>query len=226
MNSHLSKGRIEEYLENKIPVNELLAVDDHLAECSTCAHAISSKAVEAGVGEEIIDLEAFPTHLSFEVLESLANESVDEVQEEIAHVHLKRCDACRQSLNELTVLRHELEEPHPNTKVAMKRMWQWMKLSFKPSYLIPALGLLLLGAFAVWFITSRKTPEVEQAGFPAANEALPPSNEITALPSDANANFDQNIDTIPRRTVVASVYDSGKKIELYDDGHVNGLSST
>ncbi len=226
MSSHLSEGTIKDYLESKIAADELLSVDDHLAECDVCSQSILSKAEAADLSAGTIDLDTVPSHLPFEVLESIANASIDTVEKEIAEVHLERCDACRENLNQLIVLQKELEGPtvRPLETETKEGIWQNVSAFLKPAYLIPALAILLFGVIGIWWYATNQTSSVEQSAVPAVNDISPPANGSTMPPSDVNAN--QQTEAPQQPPVVASVNDGGTKIELYSDGKISGLASS
>ena len=224
MGSHLSEAIISKYLEKKLTANELLAVDDHLLECGDCAESIASAVGDRALAQTI-DLETFPTHLSFESLESIANGNIDAVEKEIAEVHLSRCEACSDSLNELTVLREELGSREVSgVKTATEiKTWQNVKAFFNPAYLIPAFGLLLVGAFGMWWIASRGGSTIEQAAVPTVNEDQIPANGSSTAPEAANSEQPANVAS--EQPVIASLNDGRTKIELLSDGRITGLAS-
>ena len=211
MTEHLSQQTIEDVLQRRLNANELLTVDDHLADCPACAAALA----DAAHVDDALEIDAASPHLSFETLEAHANERLDDVETEIADFHLLDCHSCANDLKDLVVLRRELTSTESSEAKASSFS------IFRPSFLVPAFGVLLAGAIGVWWLLSDRPVDV--------NDVATGSNVTPVIPAEPGANT-ENINTgavnsNEQPQAIARIRDGGSTIELFADGRVAGLNS-
>lgn len=102
---HLTPEFIERYRQRALAPDELLALDDHVADCEACR----ARLAEAERKQEVYsflraDFQAEadePTCLSYEQLAAYVDNTMDEVDREIAESHLEICPQCEQEVRDL-----------------------------------------------------------------------------------------------------------------------------
>jgi hypothetical protein len=113
MSKHFSKEQAENYLRRSMTAAELLAADDHLAQCPSCReHVLSAKGPAQVVGKLRADFRAEgrqkPNHLDYEQLEAYVDDRMDDVEREIADNHLYVCARCKEELRDLFAFKETL----------------------------------------------------------------------------------------------------------------------
>ncbi len=101
MSGHLTRDILERHRLRALSAAELLAVDNHLAECAECRAAAGRRApgeaqerlVRAALGDAL--------HLSEDELERLASGQASDAEVARAGVHVEFCDRCRTALDDL-----------------------------------------------------------------------------------------------------------------------------
>jgi hypothetical protein len=194
MSEHLLTEDIKNYVSRKMKPADLLAADDHLAECDLCLIKIKALAKAQNSGDFDF-LQVSPKdseHLRYQQLENYIDEQSDDIDREIADVHLKVCAACKTELNGLIEMRKLIEATLQKQillqKPAEKSIFVQIKNFFAAGYFlrfaVAACALLLFSALMFWF-TKRDTPS---------------EIAVTSLPSNPNlpvnltANTSENID--------------------------------
>ena len=234
MAPHLSTQRAEEYRQRVIPEAELLAVDDHLAECEECRQrvfaTVETEAVISDVHRRLVsDSSAMGSdHVSYEMLVALVDgEHVTDA--EALQTHLRSCKSCVEEVNDLKKLRAELvalttketsRTAGPSFTEKIRALIHADRLSWRPA-LTAALALLFLaGAVALFFAwrASRRSQAPLQATHPApqasqdsntANVGPPPSPQQELTPDD---------------NVVVTLIDGGVSVTVDVNGNIRGLA--
>jgi anti-sigma factor RsiW len=110
---HLSSEQLSGYGQRALPPLELLAVDDHLAECDHCRARIAPAArtpetLSLLQDALLISPEGVSAHLDYEQLAGLVDGALPEAAHELAASHLDHCRACQNEFQDLSAFRAEL----------------------------------------------------------------------------------------------------------------------
>ena len=217
MTDHLLTDEINSYLKREMKPADLLKTDDHLAQCDACFQ--KAQDLEKRRGPADFDfLQASPEeteHLRYEQLENYLHEKSDDVEREIADVHLRACAACKAELNGLIEMRNLLEAdlqkqilPEKSAEKSISAQLRgffsggnFLKIGFA------TIALLIL--VSALFLFSKRGPDSTEIAvtppspsnlkLPAVSPDVPPANvEINALPN-INANL-QNKPPVEAKT--------------------------
>lgn len=106
--THPSQAVLSSYRKGALATDELLAVDDHLAQCTECRHSMGDAGIAVrrfaeGLGGE---------HLTYEAMERHVDGRSTPDEQEIVAGHVAFCDACAQELDDLARFR---DVPRRNT---------------------------------------------------------------------------------------------------------------
>lgn len=124
MTSHLSKERIEDYRDRRLPPALLIATDNHLSLCQTCRSQLEKAArlepVIVSMRERLLRAASTDNHISYELLESYVDDKAGAIDTEIAASHIETCRRCAAELNDLRAFaasmanNSEIESPVEN----------------------------------------------------------------------------------------------------------------
>lgn len=105
MTEHLSAEQIEAYRKRSMAPASMLAADEHLAQCEPCRAKLDATGqVTAALSELSAGLRqarAGPDHLSYELMESYANNATDAADREIVESHIELCRMCAAEVKDL-----------------------------------------------------------------------------------------------------------------------------
>jgi hypothetical protein len=107
---HISVKTIEQYRKHRLPAEELLGLDDHLAECETCRLQISGTPDPYSSSNRLftaLAMEEFD-HTAYEQFAAYLDGQLDEVESEIVESHIACCRACEKELQDLQAIRAEI----------------------------------------------------------------------------------------------------------------------
>lgn len=183
MTEHLSNDEIKIYLSREMKSAELLRADEHLAVCDTCLGKIS---VEAS--PDFLPLAADESeHLSYEQLEKFVDGKADEIEREIADVHLQTCGDCAAQFEGLAEMRSliaaDLSEKSADKKSIFASLQNLFGGGFALRFAFTAAGLLIALVGIYFFLRDDKTDEIVVA---PPNNILP-ENRVN-LPVNAPPN--------------------------------------
>lgn len=172
MSEHLTFEKIKLYLNSQMKPAELLMADDHLAACDLCFKQISG----SDFGTNAPDFNFFTSspaeseHLSYEQLENYVDEKSDEIEREIADVHLQVCADCKAEMNGLLEMRkligvdaqNQAFVPLSDERTSSYQVWSLFSGKLFPGFGFAAILVLfavsLLGIF--WFLNRESSTEV------------------------------------------------------------------
>jgi hypothetical protein len=221
MSEHLSREEIDNYIARKLAPTELLRVDGHLAVCTECMTKLNPRTSLETVREQIFASEIEP-HLSFETMSQLVDGDLNEIEREIAELHMQNCGECSSGVEELGAVRETLKTDLVQTDPVVVKTTD-RKFAFSPwSWLIPVAAIIILG-FMLWAFRTGGDPANNLAN--TSNSVNVPNtypNVEIATSNSTPSNIDQNSDTA---VVVASVADGGGRIEVLKDGRIRGIDS-
>lgn len=217
MDSHLSEIKIRELLNGNVAGRELLALDAHIAECAECAERIA----EAVAGRAAVIGEEPSVHLEYETLEAYVESALNDVELEIADVHLRVCEECREDLEDLKALKAELEAPgealDSRTPIpggaGMAGFWKILV----PAFGVAAIAILL----GVWY--SRSGREIVDAN---PSPIPTPSAVLSPVPTSESATPEPEETPSPEPELRVSLNDGSETIGLAQDGSIKGIGGT
>jgi tetratricopeptide (TPR) repeat protein len=196
MTKHLSQKNIEDYRQRKMAPTDLLIADEHLASCDECLNKLAQPEkfhlLLSAFAHDLPQTKHFEAdHLAYEQLADYIDGRLDEVEREIADVHLAVCRVCEEDLKALASLK---ESP----AIAVEKSYafpQWLSRLFSFSPEIPlfsqpivqfagaAVVLLFFGGL-IWFLLQTRQPNQEIA------QIKQPETEITNTSDSQSSPFD------------------------------------
>ena len=226
MSPHLSEKLIEVYRAGELSPAELLALDDHLAQCDSCqaemrkkfaaayAQAISALRVESTLAD---------SHLPYQQMADYVDGAASDVDRELVDTHLEFCRSCSAEVRDLEAIKASIAE-QPAAVYSPRRTFSlretlaaWWQL---PAIRIPiqVAAAIVLVVFAVWLVKlySRR-PEQQAQQHPGAlerNQAAPNNSAITP-----SRDEQKNV------RLVADLIDADNHITLTSDDQLAGLES-
>lgn len=111
MLEHLTQEQINEYQRGTLPPVELLEADDHLHECANCRATADAapETINTLLAAFGLDEANAAQHLAYEQIAALVDDSLGEVERDIALSHLVDCGPCAAEVRELSAFRVALE---------------------------------------------------------------------------------------------------------------------
>lgn len=163
MSEHLSNDEIKIYLTREMKSADLLRADEHLAVCDTCFGKIS---VEAET--DFLPLSANESeHLSYEQLEKFVDGKADEIEREIADVHLQTCGDCTAQFEGLSEMRSliaaDLSAKSADKKSIFAPLQNLFGGGFALRFGFAAAGLLIALVGIYFFLRNDKSNEIAVA---------------------------------------------------------------
>jgi len=236
---HLSEQVIERYRQRELSPAELLALDDHLAECASCraeacndeqSPAVYAQAISALQGESAGE----DSHLEYQQLADYADNAVSDVERELADSHLEFCQSCRAELQDLQAIKAALAAcPAPSYAPGkppslwrrLAAWWQWPAIRI-PVQVGAAIMLVGLVVWLVMLYVRRPAQEARtQTGLPGRQEATIANNAPVAPPAAETTNPTPQPDEQNNVRPAAELLDSGHHITLSSDDKLSGLES-
>lgn len=250
MIEHLLPDEIEQYLRGATSPARLLALDDHLALCAACR---SRAADMEKANELVLSLQSGLTgpgaaaseHLTFEVLAAYIDDSLNEVDREIAENHLTVCQSCEREAGSLIDFKEKISpqlderyEPaasQPSRSKPRRRLisYLWPRvLSGSPLrtafVAVAVLSLMVGSAWLIWKLKSNEGAEVAKG--PAASPSVP----VIINSGDQNTNVENSSrpDASPTPTpeegatdVLLALNDGGGQVTMDAEGNLYGIES-
>ena len=203
MSEHLTVEKIRLYLSRQMKPAELLKADDHLAGCDLCFKQIndSPNARKAAGFDFLQSSPQDSEHLSYEQLEHYIDEKSDEIEREIADVHLQICPDCAAEMNGLLEMRKLIDADARNQTLSLpaagenakpNQIWSFFSGNYFPKFSLAAFMVLLaaslLGAF--WLLSRRNSTQVAVTSPSNAVQPqnLPDSAQTPTVIAQPNAN--------------------------------------
>src|SRR5581483_8886913 len=199
MAEHLSQETLTRYEGRALSPAELLAADDHLAECAACRERLEGRsgAARAAIVESLsAESAATPlTHLDYEQLEAVVDGIADEVTRETVSSHTAVCAACADELNELMALRDQLQargawRREGESAVVSLNEYQERRASQRKARIAwprwaAAAAALAVCALVAW-LALRPTPTPEVAGIDQNRAGTAPANSNQQAETNRN----------------------------------------
>lgn len=229
MNDHLSDRTVTMFQARTLPITEMMAALDHLAQCRQCRqrsheHFQVTNKYEASTITLSPALHWQYDHLEAETVEAFVQKSLDREDEAIAQAHLQTCANCRAEIQSLRAFQTELatELQHrygPKSTVEQAWKWSWPSWNWKPIFATTIAAACL---FVTVFVISRQdhqqpnTPIVIALPSPTTSILFPsPSASPAASPTPAKVGAEEQR--------IASLQDQTRTIALTSKGELEGL---
>ena len=173
MHKHISTYDLDQYLIDGFTIDELSAFDSHIRRCDECRRmAMSREGLVLPLQSLYRKLSARrPSHLNYSDIEGLADNTLSNEELKRAEEHLSNCNECREDVDHLL----EFARPAPTYISEAVRPASGLLDRFTPILsgrgwsLVPALGIIVVVAAAVWFLLPRQ-PSGDQSQITDAND--------------------------------------------------------
>lgn len=176
MSAHLSSKILEGYRHRKLSTNDLLAADDHLAECNDCLKEVT--------GTEINDVlpGVFGDHLSYVELESFVDGTIEQNESALIESHLSVCRCCREEQIAIAAMRDliavdlaEVQAVGSTVRPGFLTRFGFAELAFA------SLVLATLAVTLFWFAQSSGRPMGDLEVSPPTAMSSPLPDPVTPL---------------------------------------------
>jgi hypothetical protein len=244
---HISVKTIERYRKHRLSAEELLGLDDHLAECKVCRLQIggtpephsSSSDLLATLATEEFD------HPAYEQLAAYLDGQMGDVEGEIFESHLTCCRPCEKELQDLQAIRAEIasrlslpatsevvtEPIHTKRATLLERLAPFWRL---PSFRIPlqVTAAAACVALIVWAVTLPLRKDIAELKSQLAqaeqrNEELQRDFEISKEDAESlqtQITQLQSADQNPQPETIAIALNDGK-LKVDAQGNIAGLDA-
>jgi hypothetical protein len=124
MQGHLSDAQIRAYREQTLAAAELLEISDHSAGCQACRVRMASP-VERRTQVRAIQslLEAQTAHPTYDEVAGYVDGQLSDEAAERVEIHARECQSCASDLDDLRMLRAELEAESARRKPWYRLAW-------------------------------------------------------------------------------------------------------
>ena len=214
MNEHLTQAQIEELrAARRLSPPELFAVGQHLGECAECRARVDVVRANAErLRDDFRQAARLPEHLSFEQLSALVDDSLNEIDREIAESHLSVCPLCEREMRDLRAFAVTLESEKRKVAAAdaagERGFWEKVRaFIFSPAFGASFAALLIFAVVAgVWFSRRQQQPETgeivktEYTPTPTASLNSNQNSVQTANAAPSPENKEQIAQTTPAAT--------------------------
>jgi len=173
MSLHLSEQDLKRYRNRDLSPADTLALDDHLRDCVSCQtaareHPEIQNAFELVLTRLQADAEGGESHLLYQEIADYVDNTLSDVEREIADGHLDYCQNCKVEVEDLdrararlSLLPDKLYSPRqiPSLWQRLAALWQL------PSIRIPAqaAAVIVLVALIAWAVISYSQKHAEEA---------------------------------------------------------------
>ena len=185
---HLTERQIGNYWARQLPPEELLSVDEHLADCESCRARLLAGTTPLAIANEHLDYEELEAHVD-------AAESAD--QRVRVDAHLRMCDLCRAEVADLQRCRDEFRAPRPGPRVPPRSRWLFLAAIAATVVLIASLALLRwpsrtsppAGTFQALLVDGGESVGIDSAGRLSGLSGVPAEERPMLLAMLQRAEF-------------------------------------
>jgi anti-sigma factor RsiW len=242
---HISVKEIERYQKRELSPRELLALDDHLAQCDDCRAQISGTAALRSSSIEFIpalENETFE-HPEYEQLAAYVDGQLNSVERNIIESHLACCGECSKELSDFESIKAQVASfsqvttSKPIVETSGQRraslLEKFAGFWRVPSFRIPLQAALAVGAVAliVWAITLPLRKDIaslrtQLADAERRNEELQRDFEISKADADSlQAQIAQLQSTNPTQPEGRVLALNDALIKIDSQGNIDGLTT-
>ena len=169
---HPNRAVLSSYLEGALRPDELLATDDHLAECAECRRSIGDSGVAIRRFAEALGGE----HLTYQAMERHVDGLSTPDERAMVAGHVDFCDACRRELDDLARL---VDVP--------RRGKEWW------AFLVAAAAAVVIAVIALREPRPTAPTAVPGARVPGGVNVTTTRPPVPAAPADAFATLDPSL---------------------------------
>jgi len=228
VSQHLSEQIMERYRSGELSPAEVLALDDHLAECESCkAERRNNETSREARAQVISALQQQTTfeeaHLAYQQLADYVDHVLSDVDRELMDSHLESCQSCSAEVRDLEATKASLAELQHARYSPRKipSLWQRFTAGWQlPTIRIPVqvAAAIILVVFVIWMVMLYSRRPVQQAQeHPSELER----NQTAADNSPVAPPQEEQNDV----QVAADLIDGDRHITLSSDGKLSGLES-
>jgi hypothetical protein len=227
---HLSPVQFEDWRRRRLTPEELLGVDDHLAECAECRRLIESGLDNeaAALYAELATDSAIGTHPTFEQSAAYIDGLLGGEERRMIEDHLASCAQCAPEVADLRAFRNEVardldREYLPGTAAAPASRLDRVKAVlpaplFKiPIWVYAAAPVLLLLA-AAWWLVWRGTPNERSPQVVVTSPTPAPSPSV-----NLDSPMPPTSPTPNAAPVIVKLNDGGSSLTLDANGAMTGV---
>ncbi len=225
MTEHFSIEDIDRYLLGDLAPSRRASIEGHIRTCSGCRSKINDRLDLAGSGLTLENaLSArWPDHLTYEELESIVDNSLENGVVKRIEDHLSACHECRDEIAHLKAFAGtagaELSTPATRSPGWFDQLTAVM--SSRQLILVPAFGVLVASAASIWWLTQGKDPAEPPAPVEVSLDKIErPLSTVDPPP----ANADKAANSPPEPTLTVSLSDGGKSVGLDTNGALVGYA--
>ena len=214
MSEHLSQSQLAGYSGRTLDVNELLAVDGHLASCDACHERLTGVAKPAP--GPLAQSNEQPFHLDYDQhLEPYVDGNANDIDREIVDSHVAQCSRCADELRDLLAFKQKPAAAITTATPSRWKQWlpQWPLLS-GPALATAAVIAVFVLAMAVFLWTTYRARRAEHA----VAEKEQPSPASTEHPTP------ENQPTLAHEEPLITLNDAGRQISVNQRGQLEGLN--
>jgi hypothetical protein len=238
MPGHLSKSELEGYYRRQLPVDKLLAADEHLAACEVCyarfrgddklEELYSFAQGDLNDGEEP-SRECIPVErLSTFVNDALGTRERDEIQ-----THLAMCEECAELVGDLRNLRSEIDWDRtlvPAEDSAAARSTQLTRFWTANKLISAAAAATLLVTFIAAGLIQKQVGDLRAqiSQLQQANEDLQQNAADSQELREHVAGLEKEIEDLRLGPILReeiALNDAGRQVTLDTQGNLSGLDS-
>jgi hypothetical protein len=258
MIKHIHSQKIMAFCAHALENAEMVEIAEHLAACSECRRLFR------GVFQEMNDYQPVSLnlshellfrheHLDFDQLVSLADNNLDDEDNEIVNIHLRACERCREDVRSFMEFRRQIESamninPAPGRPVKWaEKLSGWLyrpKAQLRPLYastIIVALGLALLALFLLrddakkdqWALTTPSSETISPSPQLPGPATIPsPHSKSGEEPKQVSGDKqlgpprpNHGIRPITGKDIITSLRDGDRKIVVSRTGAVLGIET-
>ena len=240
MTDHISPNRMEEFCARTLSATEFVAVGKHLAHCEICTQTFREVfrerrnyvpvSVNLSLEHQLKD-----EHLEDDQVSAFVDNGLDEIEREMANLHLKTCVNCRESIGRLIESREriavESSVAHaPSIRPKSRKTFAWLRLpsfGLKPA-LAATLAVAVILSLLAWFAFKKDGNDRRQIDRAATETPLPNAGIVSPSPGSSPQLPVATPDTNPPQSnrIVASLNDNGRKLLMNSAGQITGLTET
>ena len=234
MSLHLSEQDLKRYRNRDLSPVDILALDDHLRNCVSCQTAAREdpeiqNALEL-VLSQLADADSEDSHLLYQEMADYVDNTLSDVEREIADGHLDYCQNCKVEVEDLvrararlSLLPDKLYSPRevPNLWQRLAALWQL------PSIRIPAqaAAVIVLVALIAWAVISYSQKHAEEARIQSGQKDKAVAGSSPPRSPESITTDKSSPEQTSNARVVVDLIDGAHHVTLDSEDKVLGLES-
>jgi hypothetical protein len=150
---HLSEGQLEAYQGRTLAGSDLLEVDGHLRECSSCRRLLLSRVESLILPEEVLTMTE-PLHLSYEQIAAYVDGKLTGADQQQVEAHKFICKSCDREIADMVMLDQQLAispaKVNAVEQISLRtRIAQFFASPGRAREFGLAFGAIIVGAFVI-----------------------------------------------------------------------------